>query len=486
MEGLTTLGENVFYGIFLPENMTFLIYDACVIQSEAITQNGLEKRRSRTSQFLRTYTENRAKKNLTCPLQLELKEPVCNLNEINKIESCWKLNGGFTSFLWQNSAYISEGVVFFPKDDAFFMKDDPLLYKWKFPYLLTVNFHVSCKLPIQKKPYFKVYDPRKRDHVIIQEKEIPPAYEKKLRALAQEQLACRSDMSAMIISARYNPSLKIWEPMKLMKTQQSTRPYFDKIYRASIDMLHWKEISQPLLKRGCHSCNPGKNVRHLYLPSNQECYQKLLKYANINKDKGLKPELIATPKQHVKEFWNLSKKQDGYQFWWAMMKFFADHLFAGITPNKLGTPGGLVKKVNLEISYGKWIKHEHAHVHILFHNFQKTCAELGFPATDIKQESYPGSDVTMEIKQFSKIGFDSWCWKPDVHNSLPLCLWVYEWFGQIPGFTFRIELRNEGKEKPQYKTKYSIRVSKAHEFKLQELIQFPPSEIEKVLQLKKS
>lgn len=97
------------------------------------------------------------------------------------------------------------------------------------------------------------------------------------------------------------------------------------------------------------------------------------------------------------------------------------------------------RDVAMEVSYGSWITHFHAHVHILASNMPEVLATLrrrGQVTCDVTnlqvKKIYPG-DPTVKLPFSPKIMTNNF-------NKFPLFRLCQDWFGRLPGFVVRIEM----------------------------------------------
>lgn len=166
------------------------------------------------------------------------------------------------------------------------------------------------------------------------------------------------------------------------------------------------------------------------------------------------------------------------------MKFIVDQLFHGkhCINHEPNTP--LTNKVTLDISYGDWITHDHAHVHIQVDEFPDIMKKLGFTHINQKPLRSYGPDTQVEVDLFKCVQFQDWAFKSAHFNVFPLCLWVYNWFRPIPGFSFRIvlELKEiQGGNKNIILSNYFIRAPQEYESSIIELLEKPSPDISKAL-----
>jgi len=485
VDGLSTLGETLLYGVFSSdiegEGATFVIYDVAIYSGSNICNLEYSRRREVGSQLFALYQENKGKGNITSKLRLLLKKPCVPISRRDDIKSQWKNKGEKWTFEWGETSLPTEGVILIPEKLPLFPSDFkkrefPPLFLWLFPFLKQVDFHV--RIPMSKTPELMAYDSSKRCLVTIQKERIPQKAQNILQLAQEQSLAINQNMSAMIISCRFDMQRGVWMPDKQSK---AIRPFnlrsMNMVKSNTINAIKWDTFrgAPKMLNPECHSCNKQSADNHLYLPVHEK-YRSVLKKINVNQNKKGTMELIATPKIHKREFWEIDTQQPGYVFWWALMKFTNDQLFNGnCSHNPSGLP--LTSKVVLEVSYGTWITHEHAHVHIQMEEFTQAMPKLGYDVTHVNRKpldhNTQSTDCTEEILPFRSLNFRDWCWNDAVFNNNPIFRWINEWLGKaLVGFTFQIELSQDGKGPVE--CGYFIRVDNRQADRLRQLLGTTP------------
>eukprot|EP01126_Amoeba_proteus_P037198 TRINITY_DN3825_c0_g1_i1.p1 TRINITY_DN3825_c0_g1~~TRINITY_DN3825_c0_g1_i1.p1 ORF type:complete len:199 (-),score=24.52 TRINITY_DN3825_c0_g1_i1:143-739(-) len=126
--------------------------------------------------------------------------------------------------------------------------------------------------------------------------------------------------------------------------------------------------------------------------------------------------------------------------------------------------------VALEVSYGNWIKHHHAHVHILCTNMPAVLDSLkmsrivGCDLGRLKPKMVYGGDATVKLPFSPKLETLNW-------SKFPLFRLCKDWFGSLPGFVVRVELTFVSNE---FDTTYHIRADCKDQEQLTACLNCPP------------
>jgi len=101
--------------------------------------------------------------------------------------------------------------------------------------------------------------------------------------------------------------------------------------------------------------------------------------------------------------------------------------------------------VAFEISYGNWIVHRkecphyHAHVHLVSSNITQVLqslkdSEILNCKVNSRDKVIDSSDVTVKLPFAPNLETNKW-------NKFPLFTCINDWFGRLPGFVLRVELK---------------------------------------------
>lgn len=221
--------------------------------------------------------------------------------------------------------------------------------------------------------------------------------------------------------------------------------------------------------RRCYSCYPRESNRfNHYFWIDDLALNEI--WVNVNLARIC--EICIVPREHVVEFRAMAP--DVASTFWKQ---------TGEVVKRLVDDYG-AKDVALEVSYGNWITHFHAHVHILASNMTDVLTALKSKRQvlcDINnlqvKKIYPG-DPTVKLPFTPKIHSNNW-------NKFPLFRLCQDWFGALPGFVVRVEMTPVPREAPEeakeqamvtdtFTCSYWIRTDKKEQELFERLKKSPP------------
>jgi hypothetical protein len=176
--------------------------------------------------------------------------------------------------------------------------------------------------------------------------------------------------------------------------------------------------------RSCYSCSPRESNRfHHYFWIDDPAFDQI--WVNVNLARIC--EICVVPREHVVEFRAMTPQASAV-FW----KQITDAV------KRLVDEYG-AKDVAMEVSYGSWITHFHAHVHILASNMPEVLSLLRQKSQftcDVRnlqvKKIYPG-DPNVKLPFAPRISSNNWA-------KFPLFRLCKDWFGALEGFVVRVEV----------------------------------------------